>query len=139
MGILHPLHWQADSYPLDHQGSPLDLSPPPLSRPHSHPHPGKRPHIVLGDVWYKVVVTSSWFEVIIPECFRRLGLGLMYRRGEIRRVGLKADSQGMLCLWLWQLMGLKGEDNVFKRGSSFCYVVLMEHGKVLIYILNTTY
>ena len=51
---------------------------------------------MLGDVWYKVVVTSSWFEVIIPECFSRLGLRLAYRRGEIRRVGLKADSQGML-------------------------------------------
>ena len=36
-------------------------------------------------------------------------------------------------------MDLKAEDNVFKRGSSFCYLVLMEHGKVLIYILNTEY
>lgn len=30
-------------------------------------------------------------------------------------------------------------DKVFKKDNSFCFVVLMEHGKVLIYILNTKY
>lgn len=36
-------------------------------------------------------------------------------------------------------MDLKGEENVFKRGNSFCYLMSMEQGEVLIYILNTKY
>ena len=95
MGSVVEIH----GHPASPAGRFLSPGPPGKSScfsPHSRPHPGKRPHIVLGDVWYKEVVTSSWFEGIIPECFSRLGLRLTYRRGEIRRVGLKADSQGML-------------------------------------------